>query len=184
MRHVDELRRSGTQYMYDPGQQIISLTSAALQSGIDGASILVGNDYEFAMMSEKIGVARADLERLCPTVVVTYGELGSRIYADGRAIDIPAIRPEAVVDPTGAGDGYRAGLLTGISAGLPFDVAGRIGSLAATYVVETKGTQGHHYTLDAFVERFSCEFSEFADVTREVLQSRTAAFAARGGGKT
>jgi len=159
-RHVRELAENKTPYMYDPGQQIISLSPAALQEGVDGAEILVGNDYEFAMIGEKTGLQRDDLTQSCPTVVVTYGELGSRIFRDGTVVEIPAVRPSEVVDPTGAGDGYRAGLLVALQAGLEPEVAGRVAALAATYVVETKGTQGHHYTLDDFVARFDREFPD------------------------
>lgn len=180
-RHVRELAAAGAPYMYDPGQQIIALSPAALQAGIESAEILVANDYEFAMLAEKTGIARDELERSCPTVVVTYGELGSRIFHRGSVIDIPAVVPDAVVDPTGAGDGYRAGLLTGILAGLPLEVAGRIGSLAATYVVEHTGTQGHRYAVDEFLRRFELVFPEHAPQARRALEHRMPARAGRSG---
>jgi adenosine kinase len=161
-RHVRELSEGGTRYVYDPGQQIISLSPAALREGIEGADTLVGNDYEFAMMAEKSGLTREELEQSCPTVIVTFGELGSRIFNVGARIDVPAVRPRSVVDPTGAGDGYRAGYLAGLRAGLPVETAGRIASLAATYVVEVKGTQSHHYTLAEFSERFAENFPDHA----------------------
>ena len=161
-RHARELTEGGTRYVYDPGQQIISLSAAALNEGIEGADTLVGNDYEFAMMAEKSSLTREELERACPTVIVTFGELGSRIFHDGQRIDVPAVRPRAVLDPTGAGDGYRAGYLAGLRAGLPLDAAGRVASLAATYVVEVKGTQSHHYTLDEFAARFVESFPDDA----------------------
>lgn len=169
-RHVRELTAARCPYMYDPGQQIIALSPAALIEGMDGASILVGNDYEFAMIAEKTGMSRDDLERVCPIVAITYGELGSRIFCDGVAYHIPAVRPHEVVDPTGAGDGYRAGLLVGLGAGLPVNIAGQLGSLAATYVVESKGTQGHAYTLPEFAERFAREFPQSIDAVRDVLE--------------
>lgn len=161
-RHVREFADAGVPYMYDPGQQIISLSPTALREGIEQAAIFIGNDYELAMVSEKTGLSREDLVASCPTVVVTFGELGSRIYTDGRAIDIPAVRPNVVADPTGAGDGYRAGLVAAHLSGLPWEVAGRVGSLAATYVVEIKGTQSHSYTVEDFVARFAREFPDEA----------------------
>jgi adenosine kinase len=161
-RHARELAQQGTPYIYDPGQQIISLPSTALREGIEGAEILVGNDYEFAMISEKTGLARDDLLRACPVVVVTYGELGSHIHVDAEKYEIPAVTPAVVADPTGAGDGYRAGLVAARLAGLPWDAAGRVGSLAATYVVEVKGTQSHEYEFDDFVARFDNEFPDYA----------------------
>jgi len=164
-RHASELAASGIPYVYDPGQQIISLSASALSDGIAGARILIGNDYEFAMISEKTGTTRDELIRACPTVVVTYGELGSTIYDDHGKSEhrIPAARAATVVDPTGAGDGYRAGLIRGMLAGLPWDVAGRVASQAATFAVEVKGTQSHTYTMDEFVQRFSESFPEFTD---------------------
>ena len=106
--------------------------------------------------------------RASQTVVVTYGELGSTIYDDhGKAeYRIPAARARKVVDPTGAGDGYRAGLIRGMLAGLPWEIAGRLGSQAATFVVEVKGTQSHEYSSDEFVRRFTESFPEYADVVK------------------
>jgi adenosine kinase len=83
---------------------------------------------------------------------------------DNERHEIPAVQPRTVVDPTGAGDGYRAGLVAAMLAGLPWDVAGRVGSLAATYVVEVKGTQSHRYSFTEFVNRFDIEFPDHAGV--------------------
>jgi adenosine kinase len=167
-RHVRELGEAGVPYVYDPGQQIISLTPNALREGIEGAQILIGNDYEFAMMADKTGLSREDLIAASPVVVVTFGELGSRIHVDGAEIDIPAVRPSVVTDPTGAGDGYRAGLIAAHLAGLPWEAAGRVGSLAATYVVEVKGTQSHGYSKAEFEERFKAAFPEYADAVEQL----------------
>jgi adenosine kinase len=161
-RHVRELADSGVQYMFDPGQQIIALSPNALREGIEHAEILVGNDYEFAMISEKTGLSREDLIDACPIVAITYGELGSHIYVDGHRYEIPAISPRQVIDPTGAGDGYRAGVVAARLSGLSWEVAGRVGSLAATFVVEVKGTQSHHYTFNEFTNRFDIEFPDYA----------------------
>jgi adenosine kinase len=164
-RHAREFVEAGVPYVYDPGQQIISLSPNALREGIEGAQILIGNDYEFAMMADKSGLSREDLLVACPVVVVTFGELGSRIHIDGQEINIPAVRPALVADPTGAGDGYRAGLIAAHLAGLPWEVAGRVASLAATFVVEVKGTQSHHYSLEEFAARFRTQFPDFADAS-------------------
>jgi len=169
-RHVRELVEAGTPFVYDPGQQIISLTPSALQAGIDGATVLVGNDYEFAMMAEKTGLGRDELEQAAPVVIVTYGELGSRIRMNDEAVDIPAVRPRAVVDPTGAGDGFRAGFLAGYLAGLAPEVTGRVAALAATYVVEVKGTQSHHYDMATFGTRFGEVFPDYAGTIDVLLQ--------------
>lgn len=161
-RHVRELAESGTPFMFDPGQQIIALPPALLREGIEHAEILIGNDYEFAMISEKTGISRDDLIVACPVVVVTYGELGSHIYVDGRRLEIPAVSPREIRDPTGAGDGYRAGLVAARLANLPWETAGRVGSLAAAFVVEVKGTQSHRYSFTEFANRFDIEFPDDA----------------------
>jgi adenosine kinase len=180
-RHVTELSAAGTPFMYDPGQQIISLSTSALVAGIEGAEVLVGNDYEFAMMCEKTGMSREEIESSAPIVVITYGELGSRIRTPTEVVDIPAVRPRAVVDPTGAGDGYRAGFLAGWLAGLPMDAVGRIASLAATYVVEVKGTQSHQYGLEAFGNRFVDVFPDYANAVESIVNQRGPAAAGEKG---
>lgn len=175
VRHARELAAASVPYIFDPGQQIIALSGSALSEGIAAARMLIGNDYEFAMISEKTGKTRDELIRACETVVVTYGELGSTIY-DGRGAGeyrIPAARASKVVDPTGAGDGYRAGLIRGMLAGLAWDAAGRVASQAATFAVEVKGTQSHEYTLDEFVRRFTESFPEFTSAAR-ALRARPA----------
>lgn len=168
IRHSRELAAANVPYIFDPGQQIIALPGSALSEGIAGARMLIGNDYEFAMISEKTGKTRDELIRACESVVVTYGELGSTIYDDfGKAeYRIPAARARKVVDPTGAGDGYRAGLIRGMLAGLPWEIAGRLGSQAATFVVEVKGTQSHEYSSDEFVRRFTESFPEYVDAVK------------------
>jgi adenosine kinase len=94
-------------------------------------------------------------------VVLTLGKDGSRIYSQGEVYDIPAVPPRQVVEPTGAGDAYRAGLIRGIQLGLPWEIAGRMGALAATYVLEHMGTMGHQYTPAEFVTRFRQNFEDY-----------------------
>lgn len=162
-RHIKELIAAGTPFMFDPGQQIVALPAETLKDGIQGAQILVGNDYEFAMIAEKTSI---DVERLvtaCPITAVTLGELGSTIRCNGETFEIPSAPAHEVVDPTGAGDAYRAGLLTGILHGWPLDAAGRLGSVVAAYAVETKGTQEHTFTLTDLQERFAEVFPDYAD---------------------
>jgi adenosine kinase len=171
-RHVRELKAAGAPYMFDPGQQIVALSSDALRDGIIGAEILVGNDYEFAMIAEKTSISHDDLVRACPVTAVTLGELGSTIRSLGEIIEIPSAPVRSIVDPTGAGDAYRAGLLVGMLAGLPLEVAGRIGSVSAAYAVEVKGTQQHTYTRDEFVARFSQTFPDYADDIQKLFVTK------------
>lgn len=162
-RHIREAQETGTPLLFDPGQQIVALSPGVLREGIAAARILVGNDYEFAMIAEKTGMDLDSLHRACPITVVTLGELGSTIRVDGEEFEIPAAPATQVVDPTGAGDAYRAGLLAGLMHGLPPDASGRIGSVAAAYVVEAKGTQQHRYTHEEFRQRLADTFPDYAD---------------------
>jgi adenosine kinase len=88
-------------------------------------------------------------------LVVTRGERGSTILTRDGSHEIPCVPPRRLADPTGVGDGYRAGFITGMRHRLPWDVVGRMGSLAATYVLEEYGTQRHHYTVDGFIQRYT-----------------------------
>lgn len=169
-RHVTELREHEIPYLYDPGQQIIALSPGALRSGIEGAQILASNDYELAMIEEKTGLSRQKIIDTVPIVVVTLGELGSMIYTDDEVYQIPSAPARSVVDPTGAGDGYRAGLLAGWRRGLTWDQTGRVAALAATYVVENKGTQEHRYSVGEFAQRLSSTFPELADITDALFE--------------
>jgi adenosine kinase len=162
VRHVAELKQAGVPYVYDPGQQVIALSGSELRDGVQGAAILAANDYELALIEDKAELRREDILATVPVVAVTFGDLGSTIHAGGESWDVPPAQPWSVVDPTGAGDGYRAGLIAGFTHGLDWDVTGRIASVAATYVVEHKGTQAHTYTVEEFRERFSAEFPDFA----------------------
>jgi adenosine kinase len=161
-RHVREFAEAGVPYVYDPGQQIVSLSPAALREGIERATVVVANDYEFALIQEKTGLSREAIVETAPIVAVTFGELGSIVYHNGDAWEIPATPPRQLIDPTGAGDAYRVGLICAVTRGLSWEVAGRLGALAATYVIEAKGTQAHSYTAAEFQARFDEAFPDYA----------------------
>jgi adenosine kinase len=105
-------------------------------------------------------VPGAELQGLVDIVIVTRGAKGSYIIVAGQTIDIPAVRPQEEVDPTGVGDAYRAGIIAGYLRGYTWETTGRMGSLAATYVLEHSGTQNHKYTLHEFAERYGQHFGE------------------------
>ncbi|MBE9470923.1 MAG: carbohydrate kinase family protein [Chloroflexi bacterium] len=161
VKYAAECQDLDIPYLYDPSQQIIRLSGDELRAGLTGCSILVVNEYEFEMLQEKTGLTpeeiRATPARAC---VVTLGVKGSRIWAGEAIYDIPAVPPEQTDDPTGVGDAFRAGFIRGLSANLPWDVTGRMGALAATYVIEQPGPQSHHYTLAEFVARFQEYFDD------------------------
>ncbi|MEZ4569192.1 MAG: carbohydrate kinase family protein [Thermomicrobiales bacterium] len=137
-RHVDELREAGLPYLFDPGQQVVALSADDLRAGVEGAELLAANDYELALIEDKLELTREEILEQVKVVAVTFGDLGSAIHVDGTAYEIPPSGTWRVVDPTGAGDGYRAGLIAGYVHGIDWEATGRIASVAATYVVEQR----------------------------------------------
>ena len=171
-QHAAEIAESGTRLVFDPAQQVIAMPGEDIVRGIDLAWMVIGSDYEHGIVTDKTGLTTADLVARVPVVVVTLGADGSRIHADGEVFDIPAAPADPLVEVTGGGDAYRAGLLKGYLLGLPWPVAGRMGSLAAVYAVEQQGPQEHEYTPAEFVDRFNMTFPEYADaVTIEQLSA-------------
>jgi len=157
-RYSTECIEAGIPYLYDPSMQLPRLERADLEQGCRGARILAGNDYEFGMMAEKLGVSEAELRRLVPVTVMTRGEAGALITVDGEEFEIPAARPRAVVDPTGAGDAFRAGFILGLKKGFPWPVVGRLAALTAVHAIEQPGPQQHSYTLEEFLARYRENF--------------------------
>jgi adenosine kinase len=160
VKYVRECQALGIDYMYDPSQQIIWLDGDDLLEGARGARILIVNDYEFGMIQNKTGLSTKELLTMAEITIVTRGESGSTIYTREQALTIPVVPPEPLAEPTGVGDAYRGGIIKGLLKGLPWETTGRIGSLAATYVLEQVGTQNHHYSLEAFVERYRRTFGD------------------------
>ena len=160
-KYPAECKALGIPYVYDPSQQIVRLDGAALRAGVEGADILIVNDYEFELLKDHTGMGDADIrDAVTRAVIVTRGEAGSTIWAGGDEIVVPVVPPQQVLDPTGVGDAYRAGLIKGLALGLPWQIAGQIGALAATYVLETHGPQAHEYTPATFGERYRGVFGE------------------------
>ncbi|NLF00414.1 MAG: carbohydrate kinase family protein, partial [Anaerolineales bacterium] len=161
VKYVWECCELGLPYLYDPSQQILRLSGEDLAQGIAACDLLVVNEYEFLMLQEKTGLSAAELHaapaRAC---VVTLAAEGARIWADGDPVSIPPVPPRRVDDPTGVGDAFRAGLIKGLALGLPWPLVGRMASLAATYALEQRSSQGHRYTLREFVARFREHFDD------------------------
>lgn len=159
VRHCREAREAGMPLVFDPSFQVIAMDGEALAEAARGARFVILNDYEFAVFQEKTGASAADLLELADHWVVTLGEKGSEILRRGRdPLAIPAARPRAVVDPTGAGDAYRSGFLAGLARGRELAVCGRMGSVAAAYAIEQYGTQNHRYTAEEFARRYAENF--------------------------
>ena len=135
-----------------------------LVEGLAGAQVLILNDYEYSILQKKTGLNEEQLLKQATTIVVTLAEKGSRIVTQDRVIHIPIAKPDAVLEPTGVGDAYRAGLIKGMACGYPWPVSGRIAALAAAYVIEHPGPQPKPYTLEAFVARYRANFDDAAEL--------------------
>ena len=162
-RYAEECRGLGLPFLYDPSQQVARLTGEELLAGLDGAWALVVNDYEFGILTEKTALTSEAIEERVPVAIVTHGEDGSTISvrSEGGRVrhQIPAARLEAeALDPTGVGDAYRAGLLRGARIGAPWEVSGRMGSVAAAYCLEAQGPQPPRYSPGEFRDRYERNF--------------------------
>jgi adenosine kinase len=141
--HVNELASAGIPFMFDPGQQLPTFSGADLLPIIDAASYVAVNDYEGQVLADKTGRSLEALARMVDALIVTKGVWGSTIYAAGEQHEIPSVKPTAVVDPTGCGDAYRAGILYGIAAGLDWPTTGRLASLMGSIKIAARGGQNH-----------------------------------------
>ncbi|MDP3998154.1 MAG: carbohydrate kinase family protein [bacterium] len=157
---VKEAKKLTLPYLFDPAQQIPRLSRKQLKEGIKGAEILIGNDYELALIGKKTGLAKKEILAQVKVLVTTLGEKGSVVETKNQKWLIGVARPENVVDPTGAGDGYIAGFLAGYVGKHPLDICGQIGATVATYAIEQYGTQKHRFTLQQFKKRYRKAFSK------------------------
>jgi adenosine kinase len=158
--HIQQAARMGAKLVFAPAQQLSSMSDESLHAGLDAAWLIVGNDYELEVIRRRTDRDVESLAAAGALVARTRGGLGSELYGDGAVRLVPVAAAEAVVDPTGAGDAYIAGLLSGLRSGRDPEVAGRMGALAATYVIERHGPQGHVYTREAFAARYAAAFGE------------------------
>lgn len=147
-------------FIYDPGQQIPTLSAEELKDGIEGARALMVNDYELELILQKTGWSEEDIVSRAEALIVTLGGKGSRIRTKTETIPVPAAAARTIVDPTGAGDAYRAGFIAARVKGLPLNAAAKAGAVAACYAIETKGTQNHRFTKEEFAERYEENFKE------------------------
>ncbi|MBI3740838.1 MAG: hypothetical protein HY257_03655 [Chloroflexi bacterium] len=160
VQYAGECKELRLPYIYDPSQQIIRLSGEELREGVRGSTMTIVNNYEFEMLKNKTEWSDAQIARATQTLIVTRGDKGSTIYAREKTFDIPPVPARKQADPTGVGDAYRGGIIKGWMKKLPWEITGRIGSLAATYALEENGTQNHRYSLQEFARRFREVFGE------------------------
>ncbi|MBX7116073.1 MAG: carbohydrate kinase family protein [Myxococcaceae bacterium] len=166
-KHVADCKQLGLKYIFDPGKQTPRLDKHQILDGLQGAAVMVGNEYEFSLMAKATGKSEAELIAMAPITFVTRSERGSTIYQrEGeKQLAIPAAKISGLADPTGAGDAFLGGVMYGLSRGLPLDVTGRIAALTAAYCIEHKGCQEHNYTTDALRRRYVENFGDAPALT-------------------
>jgi adenosine kinase len=145
-------------YIFDPGQQITSLSADQLTDVVSGSKLLIANDYELELVTEKTGLKKNELLERTEAIIVTLGENGSIIITAQDETKIGVAKPSKVLDPTGAGDAYRAGLIKGLVLEKELSEAASMGATCASYAIEHQGTQEHAFTLDEFWTRYRQNF--------------------------
>ncbi len=149
-------KERGIDYIFDPGQSLPMLGADDLVRSIEGCRILITNDYELDLIVSKTGLSKRQLLDRAGAIITTLGEQGSLVSTKKADRQIPIGRPRQVVDPTGAGDSYRGGLLSGLVNGRDIEECARMGSVCASFSVECYGTQAYTFSTEEFSERLSC----------------------------
>lgn len=159
-KNVRECLELGIAYAYDVSWQLARLTREEILEGVLHCRMLIVNDYEMSLITDKTGIVEQDPRLRDKIVVVTRGENGATIDVHGQRYLIPVVPPREISDPTGAGDAFRGGLLRGMVAGFDWAICGRMGALAATYCLEHTGPQTQYYTRAEFVQRYREHFDD------------------------
>jgi adenosine kinase len=158
LQHARELADAGIPFVFDPGQGLPMFDGKELLEFVRMAKYVAVNDYEGRMLVERTGQSIDALSKLVSGFVVTQGSRGSVVHAGGRQIEIPCVKAEEVVDPTGCGDAFRAGLLHGLSNGWDWETTGRLASLLGSIKIGQRGGQNHRFTRDEIAERYRDAF--------------------------
>ncbi len=156
--HAEQFKELDIPFIFDPGQGMPMFNGEELLQFIEQATWLTLNDYESELMQERTGLSLEDIAKKVDALIITLGGKGSKIYTKGRCIDIPAAQPKAILDPTGCGDAYRAGLLYGLLNDLDWEATGRIASLMGAIKIEHNGTQNHSFDMEGFQQRYLDSF--------------------------
>ncbi|MDO8811496.1 MAG: carbohydrate kinase family protein [Gallionella sp.] len=158
LQHAREFREAGIPWVFDPGQGMPMFGGDELLRFVEQADYVTVNDYEAQLLQDKTGKKIEELAKGKRAVIITRGGEGSTIYADGKEIIIPCAKPTALLDPTGCGDAYRAGLLHGIQQGWDCETTGRLASLLGTLKIASRGGQNHAPTRDELKAQFQQHF--------------------------
>jgi adenosine kinase len=158
IEHAAQFKAAKIPFIFDPGQGLPMFGAEELAVFIDQATWVAVNDYEWQVMQQKTGMTAAEVVAKVDALIVTRGPEGSTIYTQERAWTVPAVTPRAVVDPTGCGDAYRAGLIHGLLQGLDWETTGRMASLMGSMKIESRGPQNHEFTKAEFDRRYQDTF--------------------------
>jgi adenosine kinase len=158
IQHARQFADAGTPFIFDPGQGLPMFGREELDTFVGQATWVAVNDYEWQMVQQKTGWSVRDVTARVQALIVTRGANGSLIHTRDGDLEIPSAKPRAVVDPTGCGDAYRAGILHGLLHGLDWQSTGRIASLMGAIKIETRGTQNHRFTREEFDRRLAENF--------------------------
>lgn len=158
--YARECKELGVPYLYDPSQQIVRICADELREGVEGAYALFVNEYEFELLQKHTGLKPDEILSKVGFMVVTLGEDGADIYAEGKKYHVPVVPPTQIAEPTGVGDAFRGGFVRGLRLGMDWETCGRMGALSATYCLEQKGTQNHTYTIAEYIARYRRHFDD------------------------
>ncbi|MFA6524987.1 MAG: carbohydrate kinase family protein [Patescibacteria group bacterium] len=158
VKTVRACKKGKIPYIFDPGQQIPALNTKDLFFLLNGSNMFIVNDYEYALVTKRLKLSHAKLMKMTNTAIVTKGEKGSQVTTQNSNFSIKAVTPRNVVDPTGAGDAFRSGLIHGIIKKYPLKKAVQLATLVATYPIEHHGTQEHRFTKKEISSRFAHNF--------------------------
>jgi adenosine kinase len=160
VQYAEECSTLGVRYIWDPGQQCARMDGSQLRDGVIGAYMVIVNDYELELLRQKTGMSEADILREVELLVVTRGEHGCTVMTRDGSVDVPAVAPDRIEDPTGVGDAYRGGFMKGLAIGADFETCAKFGSVAATYALEHLGGSYHAYTWAEFQARYEKHFGD------------------------
>ena len=158
IQHADQFAEAGIPFIFDPGQGLPMYDGKDLARFVEQATWVAVNDYEWQLIQHKTGWTESDVTQRVEALIVTRGAEGSTIYTKGGPIDIPCAKAQSIVDPTGCGDAYRAGLIHGLLHGLDWQTTGRIASLMGAIKIESLGPQNHKFTAAEFQQRLAAAF--------------------------
>ncbi|WP_286757846.1 carbohydrate kinase family protein [Ralstonia sp. RL] len=154
LQHAADCAERGLPFIFDPGQGLPMFSGPELERFIELATYVAVNDYEAELLMQRTGLTLEKIAGRVSALIVTRGEQGAEIYTDGKRIDIPCVQADRVVDPTGCGDAFRAGLLYGLTNGMDWVTTGRLASLMGAIKIAYQGAQNHAPSREEIEERF------------------------------